>query len=280
MSQKYLRQVRATFSGGGGGVAVTELKIEFDVAKTISGVPNEGVVRVWNLNARNRQALGKEFDKVRLEAGYQGTGMGIILQGAIREVFHRRDQVDIISEVSVGDGDLADRTGVVARTWPAGTEVKQIIQDIYNDGMPGISQGEMRGLENLPRTRRPVTIVGSSRRAMDQIARTHNLFWSYQNETLEIIPADGNLNQRTLISPRTGMIGVPTITDNGIVVQTLLDASIRPNRLIEVQSETLDMNDAGSTYRVNSVGFRGDNRDGPFMAEVEGANIMNGKVTG
>lgn len=280
MSQKYLRQVRATFSGAGTGIAVTELKIEFEVMKTVSGVPNEGVVRVYNLNGRNRQALGKEFDKVRLEAGYQGTGMGIILQGAIREVFHRRDSVDIISEVSVGDGDLADRTGVVARTWPTGTEVKQIVQDIYKDGMPGISQGELSGLDDLPRTRRPVTIVGSSRRAMDQIARSNNLYWSYQNETLEIIPADGHLNQRTLISPQSGMIGVPTITDNGIVVQTLLDASIRPNRLIEVQSETLDMNDAGSTYRVNSVGFRGDNRDGPFMAEVEGANIANGKVTG
>src|SRR5690606_504936 len=152
---------------------------------------------------------------------------------------------------------------------------KQVVQDIYKDGMPGISQGEMRGLDNLPKLRRPLTIVSSSRRAMDQIARTHNLYWSYQNETLEIIPADGYIDQRTLISPQTGMIGVPTITDNGITVQTLLDASLRPNRLVEVHSETLEMNDAGTTFRINSVGFRGDNRDGPFMAEVEAANMSN-----
>lgn len=279
MSRKYLRQVRATFSGGG-SLIVEQLRIEFDVSKSISGVPNEGTVRVFNLNPQNREAVGKEFDKVTLEAGYRETGMDVILKGSIREVFHNRDEVDIISEIAVGDGDQADRTGYVAKTWPRGTKIKDIVEDIYKDGMPGISKGELKGLDDLPPTRRPLTIVGSTRRAMDQLGRSNDFYWSYQNETLEVIPADEFLNQRAFVSPRTGMIGVPTITDRGIIVQALLDPAIRPNRLVEVESETLGMNGEGGTYRVNSVSYTGDNMDGDFIVEFEGERVRGGKVTG
>ena len=282
MTQKYIRDVRATFSGAG-SLVVSELKIEFDITKTISGVPNSGTVRIWNLNKDHRKAIGKEFDKVTLEAGYVQTGRGIILKGSIREVYHDRDEVDIVSEVKVGDGDEADRKGFVAKTWPRETKIKDIVMDIYKDGMPGVSLGELKGLDDLPRTRRPVTIVGSSRRGMDVIGRSNKFYWSIQNEALETIPHDGYLNQISYISAQTGMVGVPTETDKGIVVRTLLDASIRPNRLIMVQSDVLDMNDGSGLFRVNGVSFQGTNGvggDGDFLAEVEGERVSGGKVTG
>lgn len=283
MNRKYIRKVRATFSGGGGSLVVENLKIEFDVQKSISGVPNEGTVRVWNLNSQHRKAIGKEFDRVTLEAGYVETGMGIILRGSIREVYHDRDEVDIISEVKVGDGDEADRKGFIAKTWPRDTKIKDIVMDIYREGMPGISLGELKGLDDLPRTRRPVTIVSGPRRAMDTLGRTHKFYWSWQNETLETIPQDGFINQTTYISAQTGMVGVPTETDRGIIVRTLLDASIRPNRLIMVQSEVLDMNSGSGLLRVIGVGFYGTNGvggDGDYIAEVEGERVSGGKVTG
>lgn len=280
MADKYLRIVKATFSGGGGGLVVTDLKIEFDVEKTISGVPNAGTVRVYNLSAAHRQAVGKEFDSVQLEAGYQGTGTGIILKGRIREVFHQRDETDVITEVKVGDGDEAERKGYVAKTYPTGTKIKDIVEDIRQNGMPGISRGELKGLDDLPSTKRPLTLVSGTRRAMDQLGRSHNFYWSYQNEALETIPADGFLDQRVVISARTGMIGVPTVTDNGISVQCLLDPAIRPNRLIEVISDVLDMNGKPGTYRVNGLRYYGDNMDGDFAVDVEGQTVSGGKVAG
>ncbi|HEY8356688.1 MAG TPA: hypothetical protein VIL30_04425 [Ramlibacter sp.] len=281
MSRKYIRQVRATFSGSSGGSLVVEdLRIEFDVEKTISSIPNAGEVRVYNLNSKHRYAVGKELDHVVLEAGYVEGGMGIILTGDISDVFHERSDVDIISKVTVGDGDKADRQGYVAKTYPAGTEIKDIVKDIQK-GMPGVSLGELKGLDEIPPTRRPVTLVSSSRRALDTLGRSNDFYWSVQNETLETIPFDGFLNQRTLITPQTGMIGVPTITDNGIIVKALLDPSIRPNRLIEVHSETLDMNgEKSGTYRVSGVAFGGDNMDGDFYVEAEGQLVQGGKVVG
>lgn len=282
MAEKYIRIVKATFSGSG-SLVVEDLKIEFQIEKTISGVPNSGTVSVYNLSPQNRQALGKEFDSVQLEAGYQGTGTGIILKGAIREVFHSREGqggVDIKSEVKVGDGDKADRTGVVAKTYPTGSKIKDIVTDIHKEGMPGISLGELKGLDDLPATRRPLTLVSGTRRAMDQLGRSNNFYWNYQNEALEIIPADGYLDQRVVISPRTGMIGTPTVSDKGINVECLLDPAIRPNRVIEVLSDTLKMNDKPGVYRINGVTYSGDNRDGPFNCQVEGETINGGKVTG
>lgn len=279
MARKYIRQVRVTLSGGGAYI-VTGCMIEFDVEKTISSVPNSGVVRIWNLSKSTRNAVGKEFDSIQVEAGYAEIGLGIILKGKIREVFHRRDETDVITEIAVGDGDLADRTGFVAKTYPAGTEIRDIVEDIYQNSMPGITRGELKGLDDLPAVNDDVTLVAPTRRAMDELGRTNDFYWSYQNETLETIPADGYLAYRVLISPESGMVGVPTVTDRGVVVQALLDPAIRPNRIIEVRSETLEMNDAPSTYRVNGVRYFGDNMDGDFTVEVEGEKITQGKVTG
>jgi hypothetical protein len=75
--RQYLRKVRATFAGSGGGLVINpgplqvhELKIGFNIQKDISGVPNSAVIEIWNLSEGHRNAVGKELDDVTLEAGY------------------------------------------------------------------------------------------------------------------------------------------------------------------------------------------------------------------
>jgi len=280
MSMLYDREVICNFAPAGGeGLQANALRIEFDVSKTISGVPNEGMVRVWNLSTASRQKIGKELDQVTLEAGYRYASRGIILKGQVREVFHRRDGVDVITEVAVGDGDLQQRKGVIAKTYPRNTKIKDIVEDIYGH-MPGVTRGELKGLDDLPPTRRPLTLIGPTSRQMDMLGRSHGFYWSIQNGSLETIPHDGYIDQIVVITPRTGMVDVPTVSDTGVVVTCLLNPEIRPNRLIEVRSDTTDMNDASGIYRVNGCSFYGDNKDGDFHVEVEGERVTGGKVTG
>ena len=271
MTRKYLRKVELSL--GAGGLELDEqMMIAFDVQKTISGIPNNGIVSVWNLSRSSQEKIGKEWDTLELKAGYHGIGTGIILKGDIREVYHDPQGVDTISEIVVGDGDKADRTGFIAKTFPRGTEVKDIVEEIYKN-MPGVSRGEWKGLDDLPKTTRPMTFMSPTRKALDLIGKTYDLYHSIQNEALEIIPKDDAIQQVALISPETGMIGAPTITDTGVRVKTLLDADIRPNRLVEVKSKTTELNGAGKRYRVGSVAFYGDTMDGDFDAEVEGEKI-------
>ncbi|GJD30024.1 hypothetical protein PMNALOAF_1267 [Methylobacterium adhaesivum] len=270
---QYLRRVIATFKGDSGSYRVTDLKISFEVSKTITGTPNAAEISIWNMAGGNRSRIGKEFDRVTLQAGYEKAGnIGIIFDGHVREVTHSRDDTDIVTKIECGDGDKAKRKGVIAKTFPAKTKPKDMVKEILKN-MPDVAQGEWKGLDDLPEYKRPVTMCGPCWRELDKIGRSHKLFWSVQDGALEIIPKDGNLQDEVLISKATGMVGVPSVTDAGIKVTTLLNPQLRCNRLVKVESQILELNGKGQRYRISGLSFSGDNRDGDFHAVVQGETV-------
>lgn len=287
--QQWLRKVRVTFSGSGGGVVINpgestdvQLRVSFDVTKTISSSPNTARIAIWNLNEGHRNAVGKELDQVILEAGYIPTfgqsNVGIIFKGYMRDVIHRRDgQTDIVTELTTGDGDKAYRYGTISETFPAGTPVEYVVESIYGE-LEDVDRGEWIFPQNMQPFRRPYSIAGSATRHLDTLGRGRKFYWSIQNGAMEIIPSDGVLPGSVYIAKTSGMVDYPAITDNGVRVTTLLNPEIRPNRTVQIQSEFLQMNAASGIYRVSQVRFYGDNRDGDFHSEVIGESLQGETV--
>lgn len=266
-------------------VTKTELRVQFKVSRTISGSPNEGEVTIYNLNESHRNAVGKELERLQLEAGYQppegGGNVSIIGAGNIRDVLHDKQGPDILTKITFGDGDKANRKGAISKTYPTGTPVPDVVQGIYEKfSEHDIAKGEWKFPDDIRTLKRPYSICGSCAREMNVLGRGNNFYWSIQNETMEVIPGDGFLPGVVLISGETGMIGAPTITDNGVKVKCLLNPAIRPNRQVEVQSQVLEMNAADGLYRVSSVDFDGDNQEGSsnFTATVHGEKINGEQV--
>jgi hypothetical protein len=284
------RKVRLEAKGSGGTLLVNynpsalhDLKIEFDIAKSISSTENAALIKIWNLNEGHRNALGKELDDITLEAGYQppggGDNIGILFKGQIRDVEHRREGPDIVTYLSNGEGDKAFRKATISKTYPAGTEVKEVVEDVYKElEKEGIDRGEWKFPEDLPKFRRPYAAVGSAKREMDVLSRGFGFYWSIQNGVCEIIPRDGKIGTVVLISPETGLVGTPTITDNGVRAVALLNPEIRPNRPVRIQSHTLEMNAQDGEYRVSEARYTGDNREGDFFVAITGEAIKDGKV--
>ena len=288
--QQYLRKVRLTASGSGGSVVLNpggvdghQLKIGFDVSKSISSTANNATIRIWNLKESTRNALGKELDDITLEAGYMppsgGSNVGVIFRGQIRDVEHTRSGPDIISTLSTGEGDKAFRRATISKSYPAGTKVETVVEDIYKElEKEGVSRGEWKFPEDMQAFRRPYAACGGCKREMDTISRGKDFYWSVQNGVMEVVPGDGYIGGVVLITPRTGMIDVPTITDNGVKVSCLLNPEIRPGRRVRIESEVLSMNGEGGEYRVSEVTFSGDNRDGDFVSAICAESIQGGKV--
>ncbi|RIY00220.1 hypothetical protein D3218_13120 [Aureimonas flava] len=293
---QYLRKIRVTFQGASGGFVVNpgnetgdQLRVSFSVSKDISGEANEASIEIWNLAKDHRNAVGKELDQVTLEAGYippamlagggGSSNVGIIFKGRLRDVEHRREGADIVTRISCGDGDAALRKAVISKTFKAGTPVKEVVEALQKEfEKEGVDRGEWKGLDDLPPFKRPYSMCGSCSREMDRIGRSHRLYWSSQNEAIEIIPSDAAIESSAFISARTGMVDTPTITDNGVRVTALLNPEIRPNRKVIVESETLEMNGEGGAYRVSSATYNGDNRDGDFTVTIVGERFESGKV--
>jgi len=286
--RQWLRKARVTFPGGftvnpSGRVETHELRVAFDVSKGISGSPNTFSIKLWNLSAGNRNAIGRELESVQLEAGYAppegGGNLGIIAKGRIRDFQHDREGPDIITTVSCGDGDLAYRRATVSKTIPKGTPIPDVVDELYKElEKQGISKGEFKFPDDIRTLKRPYSMCGSCTRELDTLGRGNGFYWSIQNETMEVIPSDGYLEGLILVSPSTGMVGTPTITDNGVKVKALLNPEARPNRQVRVESEVLTMNAQSDTYRISQVDFSGDNQQGEFVMNIHGEALSGGKV--
>lgn len=278
MSRQYIRRCRLTV-GKSSGIEIEELKIEFDIEKTLSSKQNTARFTVWNLKRENRFRVANEFEWVRFEAGYRDGGMGILFEGNIREVEHERERPDIKTVISCGDGDKAIRKGVISKV--VGGSPKEQVQELLKH-MPDVAQGELKGLDG-PAYKRPVVMHGPVSRELDALSRTHGFYWSVQNGVLETIPADGFIDQVVELSEDSGLVGTPTMTENGVKAKALLNAQIAPGRLVRIVSPYLEETRSGSSgalYRVNKAHFSGDNIDGEFTVEIEGQKVENGRVTG
>lgn len=289
MATQYLRKVRAKLNGGlvinPGSVQTHEIKIEFTISKSVSSAANTAEIKFYNLAESTRNGMGREFDAITLEAGYMPPGeagnVGVIFKGAIRDVEHKREGPNIITAISCGDGDKAFRRATISKSYPAGTKVTDVIEDISDElEAKGITRGEFKYPDELKTKtfKRPYAVCGSCVREMDVIGRGNGFYWSSQNETIEIIPGDGFVGSVALITPETGMIGTPAITDNGVKVSAMLNPEIRPNRRVQVKSQTLEMNAADGMYRVSDVTYSGDNMTGDFKVDITGEAVKGGKV--
>lgn len=260
-----------------------ELRVAFQVSRGISGSPNTFDIRIWNLNRDHRNSIGREYESVQLEVGYVppegGGNVGVIAKGRIRDYQHDREGPDIITTVSCGDGDLAYRRATISKTIPKNTPLPEVVDELYKEmEKQGISKGEMKFPEKTQTHKRPYSMCGSCTREMDTLGRSNGFYWSIQNETLEVIPSDGYLPGSIYISADTGMVGTPTITDNGVKVNALINPDARPNRLMVVDSEVLEMNAQDNTYRISQVDFDGDNQEGDFVMSLHGEAMSGGKI--
>lgn len=286
--RQWLRKVRVTFPGGftvnpSNRVETHELRVQFNVSRGISGSPNTFSIKLYNLSPDHRSALGRELETVQLEAGYVppegGGNLGIIAKGRIRDFQHDRSGPDIITTVSCGDGDLAYRRATISKTIPKGTPVPDVVEELYKElEKQGISKGEWKFPDDVRTLKRPYSMCGGCTRELDVLGRGNGFYWNIQNEVMEVIPGDGYLEGMILINAQTGMIGAPTITDNGVKVKALLNPDARPNRQVKVESEVLQMNAQGDTYRISQLDFSGDNQEGEFVMNIQGEALSGGKV--
>lgn len=275
--RQWLRKCRLVFTGSAGTLTIEDLKIGFQIQKSITSSPNTGTITVTNMNRTHRGMIGEEYDRVRLEAGYQGTAgaegnVGTLFDGFIRDVTHQRDNTDIATTIEAGDGDKARRQTRVAKTYPAGTTPKAIVEDLQGQ-MDDVDLGVIDGFDDAPAFARPYVAWGPVSAVLDDLGRAFGVFWSVQDGALETIPDAGAIEDVVVLTPETGLVATPSVTDDGLEITALLNPQIRVHRVVDVRSPLLDESGDSGRYRVESVSFNGDNFDGEFVAVIQGKRL-------
>ena len=261
MSQQYLRNCSLIVAqANGSGIELGALRTVFEVRRGDIQTPNTCDAKIFNLSANTvAQLKGRgataEFTQLALKVSYQNQPLAQIFYGSIKQVrTGREDQKNSYIAITAADGDNAYNYAPIALTLAAGHTPLQNAQAILanmasfaifstptggSGGQP-LTQGYLAQF-NENRAIRGRTWFGESRDAMRQFAQSQDCKWWIDNGQLSVVPMTSYIpGPPVLITPSTGLIGVPEQTQNGLMVRVLLNPAIKIGQTIKLDSTDIN----------------------------------------
>lgn len=269
MMKQFGRQWKLDISNEQETLSITQLRVAFEIDKTINEKPNPAKIQVWNLNRDHiNQLLSQDYKKVALSVGYNELRQ--IYSGDITKVRIQRDGLDFVLTLECSDGHAAYTQSRAKTTLKAGATDKQIVEEIQKT-MPKVQAGAMDipNQRKLPRGR---VLNGNSRDILTKVARNNGADWSIQDGSLIFLPKDKVLNdEAVLISQDTGMINAPEQTDDGLEITCLLNPALQIGGLVKVESIIEYFN---GEYKVIKLAHSGDGLGGDWQSKM---TVVGGK---
>lgn len=290
MSQtQYLRKINLIVADkNGSGLNLSQLRIIFDVKLSDSQTPNTAKIRVYNLSQTVASQIQQEFTSITLQAGYE-SNFGTIFAGSIKQVIYgSENNVDTFIDISASDGDIAYNYSFVNKSLSAGAKQSDIVTASLASMLAnGVGTGYVDDTDSqaLPRCK---VMYGMSRDYLRKSALNTNTNWSIQAGNYQSVKQTGVLpGNAVVLNSKTGLVYTPNQTNDGIMVQCLLNPNIKIASAIQVnqndiQAELIeDQTVSGSTqastpspiaadgfYRVLLAEHTGDTRGNDWYTNI------------
>ncbi|MEX3929737.1 hypothetical protein AB4Y36_38000 [Paraburkholderia sp. BR10936] len=261
--QQFGRRYQLIIGSRSEGFAFNNLRVAFEVTKTLEKTPNPAKIRIWNLTRQHMGAvLSKLYTTVALSVGYEA--LRVIYAGDIVKSNVERDGMDFVLELECGDGNTAYTSARANMTLPAGTTDAQAARALVGT-MPDTTRGAM-GVTRTEGSARARVYCGNTRDCLSNLARANEADWSIQDGAIVMLPANAAIaGAGPLISQDTGMVGMPRQTDNGLEVNCLCNPAILVGGVVRVQSI---LPHYSGDYKVVSVHHSGDFAEGDWLSQL------------
>lgn len=257
-------EVRVGLSGVPGRVWRGDgLSIEFSVEHESGREANKASVQLWNLSDASVgfiENLGGN-GVLLLLAGYGAPQL--IFKGRLRpkEVRTEYSKPDKVTSLVARDGDFEFRAARFNAAYDGVTTAQEVLADVASSMALGLYIDPELA---LPPSADGPFFMGSAREALDQVL-AGGASWSIQDGQLTILARGSKLpEQAVVLSPASGLIGSPEVTDEGLRVRSLLMPMIRPGRIVAIDSARHN-----GFYRVEKVTHSGASRGDNFFTDME-----------
>lgn len=251
------------------GKEISSPEIEFDVRRH-ANVRGAGKIKLFNLTPTTVNEIDRDREDipdVRVLAGYDGA-LELLVQGVVRRLEKKRKGIDRFVRVHLDDylGSEKARRAVTSQTWEGAVWVGELIEHAVSEDME-LDIGPLEGV--LPQSDQveDFSWSGKSVDLLEVLLYPRGVDWYVEGETVLFTsryrPDDDA--PALIVSPRTGMIGSPTVGENGRArATTFLNPVYQIGRRVRLESEFVN-----TDYRLAGVRHRGNNRRGPFVSELE-----------
>lgn len=272
---------------------VSDLHCKFEVHKKMERGGFYAIVRIYNMSAETENKIIEEGDRLVIEAGYANSGeddtpgqYGKIFDGQIIYTSRTKEgNTDYILTLSAIDGDSPLNLNYIAKTVNKGINQRQVIETVCNVSETETPVTEItNGLseQKLPRGK---VFFGRPFDYVEDVCRGNGAIYYVEDGGLTVTKlSDVSDDEALVISPETGLIGVPQQVEFGVTFKTLLNPAIRMKTKIKLTHTEVNERDVvpGQNgmkqtpldeewiYQACEVVHRGDTRGEEWYTEVQG----------
>ncbi len=243
------------------------LTIEFEIDRNISNSLNTATFRIYNLASDTRDILIRDFfqlvdqnkqpvsyQQIKFEAGYDKK-LFTIFQGNLLQAYPYRNNTEIISFLSCGDGHYSVANSYTNYAINRGESNNEVIKRLTNDLAGGgiLSIGAISNVDG--QIQKGTAFSGFTR---DVIRDNFKDSLFIDMETINYL--NDNDSIKTGTEPRkfdssTGLLSTPILQKSIISFDTLLEPAVRLGELIDVET-TINTRFNGQ-YRVDGLKHSG-----------------------
>lgn len=246
--------------------SVEGLAMDFSVTKSRKRSSNKAEITLWNLEPTSLGVLQSPGCEVRLVAGY-AEAAGLVFEGQIakRGVSISPERPQLKVTISAGDGESALARVSAGISLDVGASYRDAIRACCVD--MGIKSGNLEDIPGIDRQfAGGFVAVGPTRDILTGLMRDLGCEYSVQNGALQgLAPRAARRETAVLLNPTSGLIGSPTKSKDGVEARSLLQPSILPGSLIQI-----DAIDLKGIYVASEVTHAGSTRGGDWYTDVKG----------
>lgn len=272
-NDQYMRRYRVLVKSKSSeeAINVSELRCTFEVHKAVSEEPGYSRIVIYNMAQKTIGKI-KSGDTVILEAGYKNGSTGMIFSGTVvQPILRWEDAVTSALTLICQDGDVFLNNAFTIKTLAKGSTPLSQLQEATHTDTGSIDTGIVNnGLDSqgLPRGK---VMFGSSADYISQIAKGNDAQCFIEDSVLNIVKAaDYSANTAVELNPKTGLIGFPEQTEDGVSAQCLINPRIKLNTLVYINNTLVSARevDEGETaytnpstngvYRIVQLTYSGD----------------------
>ena len=235
------RKVSLVLVDGEKGLELSDFRFAFKTAQQDVESPANCSIRVYNLSEATIKKVRGEFSRVVLQAGYESS-YGVIFDGSIKQFrIGRENATDTYLDILAADGDKAYNFSTINRTLAAGSSPQDRVQAaIEAMNINGVSQGHLMPFTGgiLPRGK---VLFGMARATLRQETQSQGASWTISGGKVNIVPLDGYLpGEAVVLNAKTGMVGIPEQTIDGIRVRCLLNPKLVVGGLVQIDNRSIN----------------------------------------
>ena len=288
-----------------------QLRIGYDVKKTVTSALNTAEVRIWNLDDKTRSLIRPLSRRAAsggapaspsafvLQAGYE-EDLFTVFKGYVTRVTREREGPDLVTIIESNDGYDAVQEAEFKKTYKAGTRVVLVLRDVAESlGIPvvdatgkniaGIVAGMIeRGQPSI--IQRAMSLKGKTVEVLDRLAFRWRFDWSIIDGSIQLVAKNRAVAEPAIkITAESGLIGAPS--KMALTREVSETVKKKERTFVEVEDGAsfeclmipglkpgalvdLKSNDVTGVFRCESVNYSGDNYESALMCSVEARSVV------